>query len=36
MRNVTRTRRALKWLAALAVVYLVLCTVIGIYWPKSR
>lgn len=31
MRNVTRRRRALKWLTALAVVYLVLCTVIGIY-----
>ena len=33
MRNVTRTprRRALKWLTAFAVVYLVLCTLIGIY-----
>jgi alpha-beta hydrolase superfamily lysophospholipase len=31
MRKVTRTRRALKWLAALATVYLVLCTLIGIY-----
>lgn len=31
MRNVTRRRRALKWFAALAVMYLVLCTVIGIY-----
>jgi fermentation-respiration switch protein FrsA (DUF1100 family) len=31
MRNVTRTRRALKWVTTLAVVYLVLCTVIGIY-----
>jgi alpha-beta hydrolase superfamily lysophospholipase len=31
MRNVTRKRRALKWFTALAVVYLVLCTVIGIY-----
>jgi alpha-beta hydrolase superfamily lysophospholipase len=31
MRKVTRTRRALRWLAALAAVYLVLCTLIGIY-----
>lgn len=31
MPNVTRRRRALKWLTALAVVYLVLCTAIGIY-----
>jgi uncharacterized protein len=31
MRHVTRSRRALKWLAAFAVVYLVLCVVIGIY-----
>jgi alpha-beta hydrolase superfamily lysophospholipase len=31
MRKVTRTRRALKWLAAFAVVYLVLCAVIGMY-----
>jgi hypothetical protein len=31
MRNVTRTRRALKWLAALAAVYFVLCTLVGIY-----
>jgi uncharacterized protein len=31
MRNVTRRRRALEWLTALAVVYLLLCTVIGIY-----
>jgi uncharacterized protein len=31
MRNVTRRRRALKWLLTLGVVYLVLCTVIGIY-----
>jgi uncharacterized protein len=31
MRNVTRRRRALKWFATLAGVYLVLCTVIGIY-----
>jgi alpha-beta hydrolase superfamily lysophospholipase len=31
MRNVTRRRRALKWLTALGVVYLLLCTLIGIY-----
>lgn len=31
MRNVTRRRRALKWLTRLAVVYLLLCTAIGIY-----
>lgn len=31
MRNVTRRRRALEWLLTLGVVYLVLCTLIGIY-----
>jgi uncharacterized protein len=31
MRNVTRTRRALRWFTTLAVVYLVLCTLIGVY-----
>jgi uncharacterized protein len=31
LRTAARTRRALKWLAALAVVYLAFCSLIGVY-----